>query len=214
MKSIPIQPWQAKAAKEGRLRRLIVPIWPQPQGVLRYHWSSRSETCAPVWLDSMSSVKCPFSVGNAVGLQEAFIIEATNDIGDVQVRYLSDFSFSVKKCPDSSKLLTNAKRVSSTMPSWAIRHYFTPTDIQAKTLGGLTEREAMECGIKDRQVAMRADSGSIEGAYDPMDYEDDISATRMAAFEFEWTHQYRRRPALAWNEKLWVWSVAGKVEVI
>lgn len=163
MKNYNLAPFQSLAAKEGRLKRLIVPMKPQPflrKGI----WIFGKGENTTGMLGFYTKTQCGFSVGKAVGLREEWMVRT------VTIDYKLE-------------------------RSWAIRRYFTPTEIQAKKVGELTDGDARECGIFP-----------VEGIEKLHDY--------LEALKYAWTHQYRRRPALAWNEKLWVWSVAGKVEVI
>ena len=220
MKFLNLAPFQAKAAAEKRLRRIVVPFNPQPieyDGMWMWKglaWGAVTDPVDPI-------CKCPFSVGQVVGLKEEFYIDymglQDGKLPDDYPHWAEDNTYyridgeCCEQIPEC-QCATMGKprwRAASTMPWWAIRHHFTIISIEAKMLGQLTEWEAEETGV-ERAIYGEDEDGPYLRSID--DEQDNKLASFKQPFQFHWNIPYRRRPALAWRDGLWTWSLGGEVK--
>lgn len=192
-KHLNLTSWQAVAASEKRLHRIIVPMKEQPQVALPIGYTIKefthvekwavflpdgnSPACCTGWEVSKGRGQfftCPFSVGDVIELKEIW-----SSLGDGLI-YKCDHD-------DPSTLLWNS---ASSMPSWAIRHRFQVKSIEASKIGYLSDVEIDECGF-------------------PRLTQQEVDGTRLLDSAILWNDQYRRHPALKWRPDLWVWSMGG-----
>lgn len=169
-----MQPWQVRAALDGRLGQLRVPVKPQPpfdclaraNGRLYGCKSDGTATGYAIYKGSpheivdqrnvLPTLWCPFGApGSVVVGKEAWSFEPPRDVDyPLRVTYRADKTVS-KIDPDSvqwERLRENGPgenwRPASAMPKWASRFRFRVTAVRVERLQEATEADAVACGYQ------------------------------------------------------------------